>query len=129
MRSTSFDTLDMELRAGEKRSSFAVMSRNAECSIGPDPVSSATMQARASPAGRMRFAYPLMLDVTDRPVVIVGGGAVAVRKARGLLNAGATRVTIVASEFHADLPSGVHRMAERYEPRHLEGAELVFAAT
>src|SRR4051812_24882443 len=87
------------------------------------------MQGRASRAALMRFNYPLMLDVTDRPVVIVGGGAVAVRKVRGLLEAGATKITVVATDFHADLPPGVSRVAERYEPRHVDGAELVFAAT
>ena len=76
-----------------------------------------------------RFTYPLMLDVTDRLVVIVGGGAVAVRKARGLLQAGAFRVRCVAPEIDPQLPAAVERVAERYESRHLEGAGLVFAAT
>jgi siroheme synthase-like protein len=76
-----------------------------------------------------RFTYPLMLDVTDRLVVIVGGGAVAVRKARGLLQAGASRVRCVSREFDAQLPEAVERVASRYEPRHLDGAGLVFAAT
>lgn len=80
----------------------------------------------------MRFAYPLMLDVSARPAVIVGGGAVAVRKARGFLDAGATRLTVVSPTFHDDMPAGVARVAERYEARHLDGlspAALVFAAT
>jgi precorrin-2 dehydrogenase/sirohydrochlorin ferrochelatase len=88
---------------------------------------------RAGPGrGRMRFGYPLMLDVSNRPAVIVGGGAVAARKASGLVDAGATRVTVVSPTFHPDLPSAVVRVAERYEPRHLDGlspAALVFAAT
>jgi precorrin-2 dehydrogenase/sirohydrochlorin ferrochelatase len=82
----------------------------------------------AAPAGP-RFTYPLMLDVSDRLVVIVGGGAVAVRKARGLLQAGANRVRCVAPEIDPQLPASVERVSARYEPRHLEGAELVFAAT
>src|SRR5687768_11992217 len=101
----------------------------ASSTIGPLPSSSATMLHRAAPAGLMRFGYPLMLDLTDRPVVIVGGGEVAVRKVRGLLDAGAPRITVVATDFHADLPPTVVRVAERYEARHLDGAELVFAAT
>ena len=47
----------------------------------------------------MRHAYPLLLDVTDRPVVIIGGGGVASRKAEGLLEAGATRIRMVAPSF------------------------------
>ncbi len=40
-----------------------------------------------------------MLDVTSRAVLVVGGGTVAVRKVKGLLAAGATRVTAIAKEF------------------------------
>jgi siroheme synthase-like protein len=39
--------------------------------------------------------YPVSLDVGGRPVLVVGGGAVAARKARGLLECGAA-VTVVA---------------------------------
>jgi siroheme synthase-like protein len=70
-----------------------------------------------------------MLDVTDRLVVIVGGGAVAVRKANGVIEAGATRVRCVSPAFDPGLLCGVERVEEMYEPRHLEGAGLVFAAT
>ena len=70
-----------------------------------------------------------MLDVTDRLAVIVGGGAVAARKARGLLEAGARRVRCVSPDFAPDMPESVERVREAYEPRHLEGAVLAFAAT
>jgi len=71
----------------------------------------------------------MLLDVTYRPVVIVGGGKVASRKAAGLLAAGATRVTVVSPEFNADMPIGVKRVSERYRLEHLTDAMLVFAAT
>jgi siroheme synthase-like protein len=70
-----------------------------------------------------------MLDVTDRLVVIVGGGAVAVRKVRTLLEAGATRVRVVAPTFHEQMPPQVERVPEPYDARHLDGAGLVYAAT
>jgi precorrin-2 dehydrogenase/sirohydrochlorin ferrochelatase len=70
-----------------------------------------------------------MLDLTGRLVVVVGGGAVAVRKVKGLLDAGATHVRVVAPQFHADLPVEVERVAAAYEPAHLSGARLAFAAT
>jgi siroheme synthase-like protein len=70
-----------------------------------------------------------MLDVTDRLAVIIGGGRVAVRKARGLIEAGATRIRMVSPTFRDDVPASVERVTERYEARHLEGAGLVFAAT
>jgi siroheme synthase-like protein len=77
----------------------------------------------------VRFTYPLLLDLRDRLVVIVGGGAVAVRKAAGLLDAGATRVRVVAPTFHANVPAAVEQVAEAYAAHHLDGATLVFAAT
>jgi precorrin-2 dehydrogenase/sirohydrochlorin ferrochelatase len=70
-----------------------------------------------------------MLDVSDRLIVIVGGGAVAVRKAKGLLDAGATRVCVVSPTFHAEMPTGIERVAASYEAGQLDGAQLVFAAT
>src|SRR5262245_42932678 len=72
-----------------------------------------------------------MLDVTDRRVVIIGGGSVAARKAAGLIAAGATRVRVVSPQFDSKMPATaqIERISERYEPRHLDGAMLVFAAT
>ena len=70
-----------------------------------------------------------MLDVTRRLIVIVGGGAVAARKARGLIEAGALRIRCVAPTFCEELPSEVQRVASVYRPEHLDGADLVFAAT
>lgn len=70
-----------------------------------------------------------MLDVTDRLAVIVGGGQVAARKARGLLDAGATRVRCVSPEFAPEMPDSVERVREQYDAGHLDGAGLVFAAT
>ena len=70
-----------------------------------------------------------MLDVTRRLVVIIGGGAVAVRKVKGLVEAGATRVRVVSPTFHAEMPADVERVTATYEASHLDSAELVFAAT
>jgi len=77
----------------------------------------------------MRSGYPIVLDVSERTVVIIGGGAVAARKARGLVVAGAGRVRVVAMSFFDELPADVERVAEAYDERHLRGADLVFAAT
>lgn len=70
-----------------------------------------------------------MLDVTGRLVVIVGGGAVAARKAAGVAEAGAMKIRCVALAFKAEFPDRVELVVERYEVRHLDGAGLVFAAT
>ncbi len=73
--------------------------------------------------------YPIFLDLRGRPVLVVGAGPVGLRKARGLVEAGA-RVTVVASawlpEFDA-LP--VRRLERRFRAADLDGAALVFAAT
>jgi uroporphyrin-III C-methyltransferase/precorrin-2 dehydrogenase/sirohydrochlorin ferrochelatase len=74
--------------------------------------------------------FPLFADLRDRCVLVVGGGAVAERKVRLLLEAGA-RVRLVAPEVTAWLRENaavaVHR--EPFDPRHFEGAVLAVAAT
>jgi siroheme synthase-like protein len=70
-----------------------------------------------------------MLDVTDRLIVIVGGGSVAARKAAGLLETGATRIRCVSPAFEPSMSERVERVEAPYEPAHLDGAGLVFAAT
>lgn len=77
----------------------------------------------------MRYQYPMMLDVSACLAVIVGGGAVAVRKASRLLECGATRVRCVSPAFDPRMPPSVERVEARYASNHLAGAGLVFAAT
>lgn len=77
----------------------------------------------------VRAAYPVMLDVSNRLAVIVGGGRVGARKARGLLDAGATRVRVVSPAFCESLPREVERIERPYSTGDLDGASLVFAAT
>jgi precorrin-2 dehydrogenase/sirohydrochlorin ferrochelatase len=71
----------------------------------------------------------MLLDVSDRPILIVGGGNVAARKAEGLLAAGATNVHAVSPTFCGRMPLGVGRIAARYDVAQLVGMGLVFAAT
>ena len=47
------------------------------------------------------FAYPVMLDLTDRPCLVVGGGAVAERKIMGLIEAHARVTVVTPSLTHA----------------------------
>jgi siroheme synthase-like protein len=61
--------------------------------------------------------------------VVVGGGTVAVRKARKLCQAGA-EVVVISPEVHPELGEVSVEIHERpYEPGDLEGADLAFAAT
>lgn len=77
----------------------------------------------------MPHLYPLLLDVKDRLIVIIGGGPVAVRKASGLIDAGATQIRVIAPEIALTMPAAVQRLTDMYRPEHLNGAGLVFAAT
>lgn len=77
----------------------------------------------------MSHAYPITLDLAGRTVAIIGGGRVAARKARGLLQVGARRIYCVATAFCDELPAELERVKEPYQARHLDGASLVFAAT
>jgi uroporphyrin-III C-methyltransferase / precorrin-2 dehydrogenase / sirohydrochlorin ferrochelatase len=73
--------------------------------------------------------YPLELELAGRRVVVVGGGAVALRRTRALVEAGAD-VTVVAPDVApelAALPVTVCR--RRYRAGDLTGAWLVHAAT
>jgi precorrin-2 dehydrogenase / sirohydrochlorin ferrochelatase len=73
--------------------------------------------------------YPVALDLAGRRCVVVGGGAVAARKVRGLLAAGAA-VTVVAPEVgDAVRNAGVEVHARGYRSDDLAGAWLVVAAT
>jgi precorrin-2 dehydrogenase / sirohydrochlorin ferrochelatase len=79
--------------------------------------------------------YPVMLNLVNRRVVIIGGGDVALRKARDLLEAGA-HVLVIAPQVHDDIQalSGAYGASleifqRQYQPGDLAGAALVFAAT
>jgi precorrin-2 dehydrogenase/sirohydrochlorin ferrochelatase len=74
-----------------------------------------------------------LLDLKGRPVLVVGGGAVASRKVQSLMEAGAA-VTLVAPEVTADLQhlseSGSIRVHRRqFEQADLAGMFLVITAT
>lgn len=77
--------------------------------------------------------YPICLEITDRLCVVVGGGAVAERKIKGLLAAGAAvrlvspDVTEVLKGFAA--ANVIEWIKREYTSGDLSGALLVIAAT
>jgi precorrin-2 dehydrogenase/sirohydrochlorin ferrochelatase len=73
--------------------------------------------------------YPIFLDLSGRRCVVVGGGGVADRKARKLLQARA-EVVVISPEVGAELESVAVEIHRRpYREGDLEGAYLAFAAT
>jgi siroheme synthase-like protein len=91
-----------------------------------DPAAGGLARALPSP----QFAYPVILDLHDVPVLVVGGGRIGARKAEGLVAAGAV-VRLVArevSEFVA--AAGVAEVRERaFEEADLDDMRLVVTAT
>ena len=77
----------------------------------------------------MAFGYPVMLELRDVPVLMVGGGNVAARKVEGLVAAGA-RVTVVAPLVLDEVAAMAAEIRRRpYEPADIEGHRLVMTAT
>lgn len=77
----------------------------------------------------MRF-YNLSVDIRRQKCVVVGGGKVALRKARKLLSSGAEVVVVALDflpEFHQE--GGFTLVQTGYSKDLIEGATLVFAAT
>lgn len=76
---------------------------------------------------------PLFFDLGERDLLLVGGGDVALRKARLLARAGA-RITLVARRVHPELAELVEAhqgvvISGEYHPGLLDGKVLVLAAT
>lgn len=77
--------------------------------------------------------YPTALRLLGRPVLVVGGGPVAARRAKGLLDAGAV-VTVVAPDASPALQdmadAGLLTWAARpYDPKDVDGVWFVQTAT
>ncbi len=73
--------------------------------------------------------YPIMLKLQGRRAVVIGAGAVGLRRARKLLDAGAD-VTLAAAEIPAGADtSGMTVLRRGYHREILNGAFLVLACT
>lgn len=74
--------------------------------------------------------FPLFLDLSGKTALVVGGGPVAARKARVLLDYG-PRVLVCAPSFAPELEqlSGTELLRRPFSPELLEGVSLAVAAT
>lgn len=75
------------------------------------------------------MSYPVVLNVKDKVCLVVGGGKVGSRKARGLHAEGA-QVTVISSSFYETI-DGVTYVNARYDKRFLDEIRpwLVITAT
>ena len=71
--------------------------------------------------------FPLFIDLTNKPVAVVGGGQIGLRRAAVLRDFGA-QVTLIAPILAHPLEGIVH-IPRPYQPGDLEGALLVLADT
>lgn len=71
---------------------------------------------------------PVALNLRNRHILIVGGGAVAARKAAACLEAGA-EVTVTSPSLIENFPSLVEHQARLYQSGDCQNYDLVFAAT
>ena len=72
--------------------------------------------------------FPLFLKLAGRRGVVVGSGPVGRRKAHALLQAGAMVRVVSPLKPWIDAAGPVEWVRADYQPSHLEGADLVFAA-
>ena len=77
--------------------------------------------------------FPVFLDVRRKKCVVIGGGQIAFRKIRTLLDCGAS-VTVISPVLHPDLSElankkSIQVIRRSYKSRDLKGAFIVIAAT
>lgn len=77
--------------------------------------------------------YPVNLNITDKACLVIGGGNVAFRKIRSLLDCHA-RVTVISPQVSDEIEvlserGDISLLLREYKPGDLAGAFLVFAAT
>ncbi|MCF7956258.1 MAG: bifunctional precorrin-2 dehydrogenase/sirohydrochlorin ferrochelatase [Phycisphaerae bacterium] len=77
--------------------------------------------------------YPINLDLTGKPVTVIGAGSVGARKIRALCDAGA-KVTLVSKNFASDFDNickglDIEVIKGTYKPEHIKNAVLAIAAT
>ena len=73
--------------------------------------------------------YPIVLQIKNKPVVVIGGGKVAARKIQTLLQQEAS-VTVVSPHLWDTIDATkVNWLKKKYAPGDLVGAALIFACT
>ncbi len=76
--------------------------------------------------------YPIFVDLKSQACLVVGGGAIALRKIRLMHSAGA-EITVIAPDVSAEIRSefgnSLHYIEREFEARDIHGYRLITAAT
>jgi precorrin-2 dehydrogenase/sirohydrochlorin ferrochelatase len=77
--------------------------------------------------------YPVFWDIADKKCVVVGGGEVAARKVKRLLDCGA-KVSVISPELNSELATlkkdnRISYIPSEYDSKGIDGATLVIGAT
>jgi siroheme synthase-like protein len=76
-----------------------------------------------------KMFLPISLDISDRNIVLIGGGKTAFQKAF-ILSKFTSELTIIAPEFHQGFETLPFTLIQKtYEPADLDGASLVYVCT
>ncbi|MBQ6435568.1 MAG: bifunctional precorrin-2 dehydrogenase/sirohydrochlorin ferrochelatase [Synergistaceae bacterium] len=73
--------------------------------------------------------FPMMIDISGKNILIVGGGKVAARRADTLLRCGA-KVKAVSKDFISDFPVEAEKIIREFQPEDInQNFEFIIAAT
>ncbi|GGP14195.1 precorrin-2 dehydrogenase/sirohydrochlorin ferrochelatase family protein [Oceanobacillus neutriphilus] len=78
----------------------------------------------------MEKLYPVMMNLNGKKAVIIGGGKIALRKAKGLAGTG-VKIVVVSPGIREELFK-LHDVVwkqKEFEAKDIKGAHLIFAAT
>ena len=114
----------------EHRVQVAKINGYQQQNLAYSPSNGTTVGARHAVPLQPSMRYPLFLDLTDQPVVVIGAGRVAARKIRSLLRAGAN-VTVISPQATVAIQrlKSIRWLHRAYRVGDLRGTRLVVAAT
>ena len=77
----------------------------------------------------MQSPYPIILNLTDKNVAVVGGGKVAYRKINKLLAAG-IRPTVISPLLSPEIqPTQINWIPDKYQRQYVENMDIIITCT
>jgi len=88
-----------------------------------------TGKASPVPVGGERIFLPVCINITDKAILVVGGGRVAAQKLKTLLKY-TRNITVCAPEIRPEIrTTGIRCLRQKYSPELLDKYRLVYACT